>query len=167
MTIWEYNDGGREEAGYKGYAGDCTVRAICIAAELPYQKVYDELFELNHKNNKRGKPSPRDGGTSRKTTKEYMKNLGWSWKPTMGIGTGCRVHLKKSELPSGRIMCSVSRHLVAVVDGVVQDTFDCTRDGTRCVYGYWYKEDLNQSIARKLAKYIMDTSPAFQIKEIK
>jgi hypothetical protein len=30
-----------------------------------------------------------------------------------------------------------SRHLVAVIDGVIHDTHDCSRDGTRCVYGYF------------------------------
>jgi len=24
-----------------------------------------------------------------------------------------------------------------VIDGVLHDTHDCSRDGTRCVYGYW------------------------------
>jgi hypothetical protein len=24
-----------------------------------------------------------------------------------------------------------------VIDGVLHDTHDCTRGGTRCVYGYW------------------------------
>ncbi len=24
-----------------------------------------------------------------------------------------------------------------MIDGVVHDTYDCTRNGTRCVYGYW------------------------------
>ena len=32
---------------------------------------------------------------------------------------------------------SVSKHITAVVDGVIHDTFDPSRDGTRCVYGYW------------------------------
>jgi hypothetical protein len=59
--------------------------------------------------------------------------------PTMQIGSGCRVHLRADELPAGRIICQVSRHLCAVIDGVVYDTHDPTRDGTRCVYGYWHK----------------------------
>ena len=42
---WEYNDGGREEAGYKGSTGDCVARSIAIATGVPYQKVYDDLFE--------------------------------------------------------------------------------------------------------------------------
>lgn len=42
-----------------------------------------------------------------------------------------------AELPSGRLIVAVSRHLCAVIDGVIHDTFDPSRDGTRCVYGYF------------------------------
>jgi folate-dependent phosphoribosylglycinamide formyltransferase PurN len=55
----------------------------------------------------------------------------------MNIGSGCTVHLRADELPGGTIVCQCSRHLVAVVDGVLQDTHDSSRSGTRCVYGYW------------------------------
>jgi hypothetical protein len=55
----------------------------------------------------------------------------------MSIGQGCTVHLKADELPSGRLILSVSRHYVAMIDGVVHDTHDPSRGGTRCVYGYW------------------------------
>jgi hypothetical protein len=64
--------------------------------------------------------------------------LDWNWTPTMAIGSGCKVHLRDGELPMGRIVVSVPD--VAVVDGVVQDTHDCSRRGTRCVYGYFSKD---------------------------
>jgi hypothetical protein len=66
-----------------------------------------------------------------------MKQLGWVWTPTMQIGSGCTVHLRPSELPSGRLVVSVSKHLTAMIDGVIHDTHDCSRRGKRCVYGYW------------------------------
>ena len=44
---FNYNDGGREVAGYKGKTGDCVVRAIAIATDKSCQEVYDTLFELN------------------------------------------------------------------------------------------------------------------------
>jgi hypothetical protein len=50
-----FDDGGREAAGYKGFAGDCTVRAIAIATEKPYKEVYDALFEMNRTSNTRKK----------------------------------------------------------------------------------------------------------------
>ncbi len=137
-----FNDGGRKQAGFRGTAGDCTVRAIAIATQTPYMEVYNALFTLNRRINKNPKKhSPRDGTTKLTTTKRYLKSKGWTWVPTMFIGQGCRVHLKEEELPKGRLIVRVSKHLVAVIDGVVNDTFDCTRDETRCVYGYFIKEE--------------------------
>jgi len=138
-----YHDGGRAEAGYKGKAGDCVCRAICIASGRPYKEVYDRLAEGNAKQRKskhtgKRSRSARNGiYTTRKWFKDYMKELGFTWTPTMTIGSGCTVHLRADELPSGRLVCSVSNHNVAVIDGVIHDTYDCSRKGSRCVYGYW------------------------------
>jgi hypothetical protein len=66
-----------------------------------------------------------------------LRELGWAWTPTMGIGTGTTVHRAPGELPGGRIIARVTKHTVAVIDGVVHDTHDPDRGGTRCVYGYF------------------------------
>ena len=58
----------------------------------------------------------------------------------MFIGSGCKVHLRNDELPAGRLIVCLSRHYTAVIDGVIHDTHDPSRGGTRCVYGYWRKE---------------------------
>jgi len=50
-----------------------------------------------------------------------------------------RFILKKDELPSGTLIVSCSKHITVVKDGVLHDTYDCSRRGTRCVYGYWTK----------------------------
>jgi hypothetical protein len=42
----------------------------------------------------------------------------------MQIGSGCTVHLRADELPSGRLVVSVSKHLTAVIDGVIHDAHD-------------------------------------------
>ncbi len=55
----------------------------------------------------------------------------------MAIGSGCTVHLRIGELPAGRLVVSLSKHMTAVIDGVIHDTYDPSRGGTRCVYGYW------------------------------
>jgi len=57
----------------------------------------------------------------------------------MKIGSGCKVHLSSNELPDGRLIVKVSKHITAVIDGVLNDTYDCSRNGTRCVYGYFKK----------------------------
>jgi hypothetical protein len=55
----------------------------------------------------------------------------------MFIGQGCKVHLRADELPKGRLVVALSKHIVAVIDGVIHDTDDPSRGGTRCVYGYF------------------------------
>jgi len=135
-----YNDGGRSEAGYRGKTGDCVTRAIAIATGKPYREVYDALNGLavteRLGKRKRSKSSARTG-VYRVTYQKYLESLGWTWTPTMRIGQGCKVHLRSDELPSGRLIVVVSRHVTAVIDGIVHDTHDPSRDGTRCVYGYW------------------------------
>lgn len=135
------DDGGRSEAGFRGDTGDCVTRAIAIAGELPYKVVYDELNERAKaaKSGKRERPSNSRTGVSRKIYEPYLFDLGFVWRPTMGIGTGCRVHLAVGELPDGQVIAAVSGHLSAVVNGVVRDNHDPTRGGTRCVYGYYEK----------------------------
>ena len=136
---YKYNDGGRSEAGYKNSNSDCAVRAIAIATGKTYKEVHKELTEINKFKNQKYF-SARYGNTKGITIRNYMRHLGWKWTATMKIGSGCKVHLKKEELPTGKIVCSVSKHMVAVIDGVIQDTHNCSRNGTRCVYGYFEKQ---------------------------
>lgn len=138
---FKYDDGGRANAGFKGSTGDCVVRAIAIATGLPYLKVYDEINELAQRERPRKgrKRSNSRTGVGRKTYHRYLIALGWQWVPTMKIGQGCKVHLREDELPKGRLVVRVSKHVLAVIDGVVHDTYEDSRDGTRCVYGYYFK----------------------------
>jgi hypothetical protein len=143
------NDGGREAAGFKGGAGDCVVRAIAITAQLPYMQVYEDLRLANaayadQRNDKLARrlnakgASPRNGN-HRNVFHSYILGHGFDWVPTMKIGAGCQVHLLANELPGGRLIVKVSKHLTAVIDGVIQDTHDPSRGGSRCVYGYYIK----------------------------
>lgn len=141
------NDGGRELAGFKGGAGDCVVRAIAIAAQLPYMQVYEDIRAANavyadQRNDKLARllnakgASPRNGN-HRNVFHDYIVGHGFDWVPTMQVGAGCKVHLLANELPPGRLIVKVSKHLTAVIDGVIQDTHNPSRGGSRCVYGYY------------------------------
>jgi len=152
MTVWDweaidwvFDDGGRSDAGFDGETGDCVTRAIAIATGRPYREVYDDLFdrqrEFGEGRSRAAKaagrnPSPRTG-VMPDVYKRYLAETGWEWVPTMEFGVGCQVHLRADELPEGRLIVRLSKHLAAVIDGVLHDTHDCSRDGTRCVYGYW------------------------------
>lgn len=137
---WQYDDGGRQQAGYKGSASDCSCRAISIALQLSYADVYAALNvhakAAATKSRKKRHGSARTG-VSTKVLHGFLHSHGWTWTPTVRIGTGCVVHLTEEELPAGRLIVRLSKHMVAVVDRVIHDTHDPSRDGTRCVYGYW------------------------------
>ena len=135
-----FNDGGRHEAGFDVRANDCATRAIAICLDIPYNDAYGivEKYCRTEKPSKtrKGKSSV-SSGVHKVTMDKLMDALGFTWVPTMTIGSGCTVHMKSDELPSGWIIVRLSRHYAAVIDGVLHDNHDCTRDGSRCVYGYW------------------------------
>lgn len=135
-----YSDGGRSKYFKAEHVGDCATRAICNATGKDYKEVYDAINALAKKERtgkrKRGVSSARDG-VYINTFKKYLASIGWEWHPTMQIGSGCKVHLRKEELPDGVLILNLSRHYTCVKDGVLYDTYDCSRDGGRCVYGYW------------------------------
>lgn len=138
MSEWVFDDGGRTQAGFKGFADDCVVRAICIASGSDYRWVYDEMSGRMKDMGRVGRKGSARNGVTKKVYKPFIEDeLGFLWTPTMRIGQGTTVHLLKAELPEGRLIVRASRHLVAVIDGVIHDTHDPSREGTRCVYGYW------------------------------
>ncbi len=155
------DDGGRAAAGYRGQAGDCVARSIAIAARLPYKTVYDAL------NVAAKQPAGRAGaaqssarnGVARPIIRRFLRELGWEWFPTMTIGSGTTVHLRGDELPLGRLVVSCSKHLTAVIDGVIHDTHDPSRGGTRCVYGYWMNPaDTSSAYAPARARFVASTT---------
>ena len=141
--LYVYDDGGRKAAGFKGGAGDCAARAIAIATGLPYRQVYDGLNAIakteRFRGKRKGKSSNARTGVYVETVHKYLVGeLGWRWTPYMHIGSGCTKHVRQDELPTGRMVLNLSRHFAAVIDGTLHDTYDCSREGTRCVYGWWW-----------------------------
>jgi len=155
-----YSDGGRAAAGFKGDTGDCVTRAISIATGkhtnpvdswMSYLRIYNALNKLGDemtlsasmrgdgltKRARQLAKSDSRKGVARPVYDAYLAGIGWTWTPTMKIGSGCKVHLKSHELPAGKLIVRLSHHLAAVIDGVLYDTYDCSRDETRCVYGYY------------------------------
>ena len=127
-----YNDGGRSKY-FKGKAEDCVCRAISIASNRDYKEVYDSL--------KKALGTPRNGVfTTNKAFKDWMVANGFVWTPCSGIGVKTSVHFIEGELPKGRLVCSVAKHYVAVVDDKVYDTWDSRYNSfneVRRIYGYW------------------------------
>lgn len=134
MLQFNYNDGGRSKYFKATKVGDCVTRALAIATGKDYKEVYELVRKVSG-------DTPRNG-VKKSVSKKVAEMLGGKWHACMQIGSGCTTHLRAGEIPMhGRIVCSVSKHLVAVIDGVINDTYDCSREADRCVYGYWVFED--------------------------
>lgn len=134
---WNYNDGGRSKY-FKGHTGDCVCRAIAIGTGMDYKEVYDLI---NTYSKREDSNSSARTGVTRDITYQILTDLGWTWKPTMYIGKGCKTHLREDELPKNKtIIARVSKHLTCIIDSVIHDTYDPSRNGRRCVYGYFIKE---------------------------
>jgi len=63
---------------------------------------------------------------------QYLTLLGFEWFPCTDI-----VHFSADELPQGPIVVQIKEHLAAVINGVLHDTYDCSRNGTVPIKGYW------------------------------
>lgn len=155
---WIYNDGGRSKYFNKENVGDCVCRAITIATGKDYLEVYNEIQRRSKletstqiKKHRGKKRSSARNGVFKETWKEYLEELGWVRHATCGIGKGIKTHLIANELPMGTLIVQISRHLVCVKDGIINDTYNSSikeyydSDGNliindkRAVYAYYTK----------------------------
>ena len=108
---------------------------------MDYKKIYNHINHLEKtikvcKNEIGG--SAREGVRPR-VYKHYLeKELNFKWVSLCRIGQKEKTHLKTSELPKNKtLILRLSNHLTCVKNGILYDTYDCSREGTRIVYGYW------------------------------
>ena len=151
------DDGGRRRSGLArgrarvDEAGDCVVRAIAIATRKSYREVHDALTLASVRHvatsgsefarwarRKRGvRFVDADHGVDDAVYGPYLEGLGWRFTSTRDLPRGHGVHLRAAELPRGRVIVRLPRHLTAVIDGVIRDVDDCSDGGRARVQGYW------------------------------
>ncbi len=138
MIKFVHDDGGRWAAGFKGQkAGDCVTRAIAIATGLPYRQVYNELNALCKAMGYHGASDSRTGHF-RKVYERYLADRGIKWTGLSKVGAPSPIRVKASDLPpTGTYILRLSKHLTVWTDGELRDIYDCSREGTRMVYGYF------------------------------
>ena len=61
---------------------------------------------------------------------QFLRDIGWEW-------VEFPAHLNADELPAGRLIVRCDGHLTTMIDGVIHDTHDPSKDGTREVDGYF------------------------------
>ena len=127
-----YNDGGRAEAGYKGYVSDCVIRAITIAGEYNYTVIYQDMSRTMERY---GHTKSGRNRIPVEIANRYMSDMGFRYV------TGVKgLTLDSGTFPQGRIVLDLEGHVCAMLDGVVNDNWDWTDDGKLAVLGYWVKK---------------------------
>lgn len=110
---------------------DCVVRAIMKATGKTWQEVFDGLCEISRQDFKM--PNSKD------VFAKYLSSLGFIKMP-MPKDLGRRIKLSIFAMTVGKdktCVVSVVSHLVAVSNGNIYDTWDCS---SKCVGNYWVKK---------------------------
>jgi hypothetical protein len=168
---WVKDDGGRSKSGIargnkRDGVGDCVARAIAIATQRLYREVHDTLTAATVRYvaaasdgwarwaKRRGgvRVFHADHGVVDEVYGPYLEDLGWRFTSTKGLPRGRGVHLRADELPRGRLIVRLPRHLTAVIDGVIHDTNDCSEEGRRRIRGYWSAPSSKEASQRGAAR---------------
>lgn len=125
---YKHDDGGRSKTR-TGLTGDCAVRALAIVTGMDYE----EAYKLCRQNGFKAR-----SGMMRKDYNRVLESLGYVWVPEQAAKGRQRLKLHEVYVTC---IARVSKHYVAVVDGVVLDNHDSRRieRAGRCVYGRWVK----------------------------
>lgn len=123
---WINLDGGRSTSKRKAQKNDCTVRALALARDLPYDEAYDIL---------------KDAGRKCGRGFDFVKWVGsqpWATKIAFPAVKGQRRMTPAQfcrDYPKGTYILRVTKHVFVVRDGIIYDTFENRPD--RCVYCAW------------------------------
>tara|TARA_B100000214_G_scaffold369228_1_gene341952 strand:- start:62 stop:472 length:411 start_codon:yes stop_codon:yes gene_type:complete len=116
MIKFKHNDGGRSIYFGKRETGDCVVRAIAIATKKHYRDVWHDLLDIS----KRTGLLPNE----HETYETYLtKHLGWTKHKCPRRADGKKYLVRQVHHEQAIIL--TRGHLTAMVDGVINDTFDC------------------------------------------
>lgn len=120
------DDSGRSKSTRPKQKNDCTVRAIALVRGMGYDEAYDLMAEEGRKCSK---------GFD---IVKWLKKQSWAKKMAFPAVKGeRRMNPAKfcETYKEGKYICRVSKHVFAVIDGVVHDTFESRPD--RCIYTAW------------------------------
>lgn len=123
-------DAGRAESRRSRQKNDCTVRALALARNLPYDEAYD-ILKAAGRQCSRGFQFP-----------DWLNSQPWATKmPFPAVKGRRRMNLDAftKAYPSGVFICRVAKHVFVVRDGVVLDTLENSPD--RCIYTAWRIEN--------------------------
>lgn len=137
------NDGGRSKwfdctLKKNREIGDCVVRTIAIATDIPYGVVWNELFDraktIGHFPN------------NRIVYETYLKELGWVKHPPLRYNNR-KIEIRdfidmitEQERIYAPMIILTRGHITALIDNKINDTWDCS---DYCMNSYYQKESKN------------------------
>ena len=113
-------DGGRQRAGFRGRTGDCVVRAVTIISGEQYKNVYRTAAAINK--DITGKRSARNGLLP-KVYNRLLARFGFV-KVNAKRPSGDYMTYSEAWERYGNCIVSTNKHLAAIMNGALQDTFD-------------------------------------------
>jgi hypothetical protein len=130
---WLQHDAGRSTSKRPKARNDCTVRAIAAVTGAPYDAAYEWIAAGGRKSGKRFKLKPFFAANV------FLHDADWrfAWTPYPAVKGERRMNVIAfvATHPRGRYVIQVSKHVIAVVDGVLID--DHLPRLNACVYGAW------------------------------
>ena len=130
LNVFVKEDGGLKETKFKSRRkrGDCVVRAITIALNLPYEVVFKSLCDLA----KETGFFPNDD----ETYGLYLKQNGWIKNKPQRTGRSLK-RLENFNSAGITAIVNTRNHLVCVSNGKIYDTWDCK---FYCANSYYTKQ---------------------------
>ena len=136
MIGFEYDDGGRQVAGYRGSTGDCLARAIAIVRyergdggpadiyEVTYREVADAMAAhgYSRSGNAYRQYGPRRGRTSARRVQDKVLEAAGFVKVKLPPGP-CPTYSEAHER-YGDCIVTTNKHFAALVAGSLRDLFD-------------------------------------------
>ena len=115
---YEYDDGGRAAAGYKGYAGDCVCRALTILEAGDYRANYRELAA--------GEAAAGHARSARNgiSIKVYPKVFAAHGLVKVKLPPGPKPTYAEAHRRYGDCIVTTARHVACLKGGALRDTFD-------------------------------------------
>lgn len=125
--MYVLTDGGKTSSGFTKEKNDCTVRAISIAYQIPYEEAHIKLKDFGRKDGKACFNFAHFMNTKIVTTLKVTRS---SKQRSLGsLQAFCNDH------PTGRYVIRIAGHALAIVDGVIHDSW---KPGPRTqIKDYW------------------------------
>jgi hypothetical protein len=126
--VWQPYDA--SQGARKKKDGDCTVRALSAARDIPYAQAFDVIYRLMGKHRSICIRLPEFLDSDKEVLGVIRKI---SFPAQRGQDRMTAVQFAK-RFPQGRYILQLAHHVAAMVDGVLLDVWDCSG---KCVYTAW------------------------------